>query len=102
MQVLLSGAGYLAVTALLALFFVRNTGGEGGTDALTSFLALALCILGGCFLDLRDTLPVMSKLSEMLPPGLLLYRGERGIGFAAAAALLFFLGAGPGRFRQNH
>ncbi|MBQ5421413.1 MAG: ABC transporter permease [Clostridium sp.] len=101
-QVLLSGAGYLAVTALLALFFVRNTGGEGGTDALTSFLALALCILGGCFLDLRDTLPVMSKLSEILPPGLLLYRGERGIGFAAAAALLFFLGAGPGRFRQNH
>lgn len=90
---------YLAVTAALALFFVRNLSGEGGADVLTSFLALAVCILGGCFLDLRDTVPVMKTVSGILPPGLMLYRGGRGIPVIAAEGILFLLAARPGRFR---
>ena len=62
-------------------------------------LALALCILGGCFLDLRDTVPVMKTVSGILPPGLMLYRGGRGIPVIAAEGILFLLAARPGRFR---
>ncbi|MCR5370677.1 MAG: ABC transporter permease [Clostridium sp.] len=98
----LAGAAYLAVTSLLALFFVRRFGQGGGTDAVTSFLALSLCILGGCFLDLRDTVPVMRTVSTLLPPGLLLYRGHAALPPAIVTAVLLIAGAAPGRIHLHH
>ena len=65
-------------------------------DALAPFAALILCLLGGCFLDLREVSPMMARLAMAVPPGLAQAAAE-GSGRALAVlagegAALFALG----------
>ncbi len=43
---------YAFCTAGLSLLLIRLTALEGRVDGLAPFLALVLCLLGGCFMDL--------------------------------------------------
>ena len=65
----------------------RKNFGEGRVDALAPFLALILCLLGGCFLDLSQLSPTAARLALLTPPGLAV-RAAQGSPAAAAALLL--------------
>ena len=93
---LLSALAYAFCTAALALVLVRLSPLEGRVDGLAPFLALILCLLGGCFLDLAQLSPGLSLISLLTSPGLAL-RGSEGAWWAAAVlaaagGLLFAVG----------
>lgn len=75
--------------AALSLTLTRLTAREGRIDCLAPFLALILCLLGGCFLDLSQFSPVLAAAALVTPPGLAL-AAARG----SAAALAALLGEG--------
>lgn len=82
--------------AALALTLARLTAREGRIDSLAPFLALILCLLGGCFLDLSQFSPSLAAAALVTPPGLAL-AAARGNPAALAAllgegALLFLPG----------
>ena len=84
---LIAAAAYALCGAALALALVRFTAQEGRVDALAPFLALILCLLGGCFLDLSQLSPTAARLALLTPPGLAV-RAAQGSPAAAAALLL--------------
>ena len=84
---LIASAAYALCGAALALALVRFTAQEGRVDALAPFLALILCLLGGCFLDLSQLSPTAARLALLTPPGLAV-RAAQGSPAAAAALLL--------------
>ena len=84
---LIASAAYALCGAALALALVRFTAQEGRVDALAPFLALILCLLGGCFLDLSQLSPTAAHLALLTPPGLAV-RAAQGSPAAAAALLL--------------
>lgn len=94
---LLAAGVYAFCSAALALALVRLTTREGRVDGLAPFLALILCLLGGCFMDLSQLSPAFARLSLLTPPGLAV-RAAAGHGLAAIALLaegaaLFAVGA---------
>ena len=97
-----AAAVYAFCAAALAQALTRFTAMEGRVDGFAPFLALFLCLLGGCFLDLSQLLPVFRGLSLVSPPGLALRAAE---GFRPAYAILLAQGAlflciaSPGRSR---
>lgn len=93
---LMAGAVYALCGAALAQAAARWSAREGSVDALAPFAALILCLLGGCFLDLREVSPMMARLAMAVPPGLAQAAAE-GSGRALAVlagegAALFALG----------
>lgn len=95
-----AAAVYAFCAAALAQALARFTAMEGRVDGFAPFLALFLCLLGGCFLDLSQLLPVLRGLSLLTPPGLAM-RAAAGSWPACAALLaqgtLFLFLASPGR-----
>ena len=93
---LAAGAAYALCCAALAQGLVRWTALEGQMDALAPFAALVLCLLGGCFMDLRGVSPVLARLTLTTPPGLAQAAAEGSAGalaaLVAAGAALFALG----------
>ena len=83
---LCSAAVYSFCAAALALTLARLSRQEGRVDGLAPFLALILCLLGGCFLDLSQLSPGLALLSLCTPPGLALRASEGS--WQAAAVLL--------------
>lgn len=81
-----SAVGYAFTAAALALAVTRFTAQEGRVDALAPFLALILCLLGGCFLDLSQFSSSFALLSSLTPPGLA-RMAESGSLLALAALL---------------
>lgn len=94
---LMSAVGYAFTAAALSLAVTRFTALEGRIDALAPFLALILCLLGGCFLDLAQFSPTFARLSALTPPGLArMTESGNPLAFAAllGEGLLFlFLGS---------
>ena len=90
---LLAAAVYALCAAALSLALVRLTALEGRVDALAPFLALLLCLLGGCFIDLSQLSPKAELLAMTAPPGLAV-RAAQGVlpayGILAAEALACF------------
>ena len=90
-------AGYAFCSAGLCLALVRLMAKEGRVDGLGPFLALALCLLGGCFIDLAQASPGLARLAAWTMPGQMLAAGKgswqalgillaEGAAFAAAGA----------------
>ncbi len=95
-----AAVGCAFTCAALALAVTRFSAQEGRVDGLAPFLALILCLLGGCFLDVRQLSPGLAALALATPPGLALAAGEGSL--AAWAGLvgegvLFLLLGRPGR-----
>lgn len=88
-----AAAAYALTAAALALALARLAGPAGRVDALAPFLALLLCLAGGCFMDLTQLSPVMEAFSLLSPAGLAVRASE---GSAAAAAALVLLTAALG------
>ncbi|MCI8539044.1 MAG: ABC transporter permease [Oscillospiraceae bacterium] len=84
--VLLGAASYGCCVAGLALALLRVTAMEGRVDGFAPFLALTLCLLGGCFLDLSQVSPTLAWISMLTPPGLVL-RAAEGMVWADGALL---------------
>ena len=87
---------YALCAAALSLALVRLTALEGRVDALAPFLALLLCLLGGCFVDLSQLSPKAELLAMLVPPGLAV-RAAQGVWpayavLAAHALACFALG----------
>ena len=84
---------YALCAAALSLLLTRLTALEGRVDALAPFLALLLCLLGGCFLDLSQLSPKAELPAMIAPPGLAV-RAAEGVlpayGILAAEALICF------------
>ena len=57
-----------AFTRLIALITVS----EARIDALAPFLALILCLAGGCFTDISHLAGMPAKISMLIPPGALI------------------------------
>lgn len=98
-----AAAAYAVCVSALALVLIRLTQTDGRIDGLAPFLALILCLLGGCFLDLSQLSPALLGLSLLTPPGLAL-QAARGawpclLALAGAAAVLFAVGI---RLRPRH
>ena len=93
---------YALCAAALSRALVRLTALEGRVDALAPFLALLLCLLGGCFLDLSRLSPRTELLAMFVPPGLAA-RAAEGVlpayGILAAEALACFALGFPRRGR---
>lgn len=91
-----AAALYALAASALALALVRLTALAGRVDALAPFLALLLCLLGGCFLDLGQLSPTARALSCLSPAGLAVRASEGSVpaaaALAAAGAALFALG----------
>lgn len=85
-----AAAVYAFCAASLAQALTRFTAMEGRVDGFAPFLALFLCLLGGCFLDLPQLLPAFRGLSLLTPPGLALRAAE---GYLPAYAVLLAQGA---------
>ena len=89
-------AAYTACVSALSLVLIRLTSTDGRVDGLAPFLALILCLLGGCFLDLSQLSPGLLAVSLFTPPGLALQAAQGSwpalAALLAAAALLFLLG----------
>ena len=80
---------------------IRFTSTDGRVDGLAPFLALILCLLGGCFMDLSQLSPALRTVSLLTPPGLAL-EASRGtwpalLALLCAAAVLFIIGLRPRR-----
>lgn len=91
---------YAFCTAGLAQALTRFTLLEGRVDGFAPFLALFLCLLGGCFLDLAGLPPVFRSLSLLTPTGLAVRAAEGSLTALAALpalGLLFLRAAAPGR-----
>lgn len=93
---LLAALAYSFCVAALALVLTRLTAQEGRVDGLAPFLALILCLLGGCFLDFTQLSPALGALSLAAPPGLAV-RGAQGslpalVVLAAEGSVLFLAG----------
>ena len=58
--------------AALALLLTRLSPQSGRVDTLAPFLALIICVLGGCFLDLSQLSPALQRLALLTPQGLAL------------------------------
>jgi len=59
--------------AALALLLTGLSPQAGRVDTLAPFLALILCVLGGCFVDLSQLSPMLQRLAALTgetPPGL--------------------------------
>lgn len=67
---------YAFCTAGLSLLLIRLTALEGRVDGLAPFLALVLCLLGGCFMDLGQLSAVLEVFSWLTPPGLAVRAAE--------------------------
>ena len=65
-------AAYAFCAASLSQALTRSTAMEGRVDSFAPFLALFLCLLGGCFLDISQLSPVLWSLSMLTPPGLVI------------------------------
>ena len=65
-----AAALYALCAAALSLALTRLAALEGRVDALAPFLALLLCLLGGCFIDLSRLSPRTELLAMIAPPGL--------------------------------
>ena len=72
--------------AALARMLTRLTAAEGRIDALAPFLALLLCLLGGCFLDFSILSPTMAAATLVSPAGLAVRAAEGSL--AAGLTLL--------------
>ena len=70
----------------LAILLTRLGSGEGRLDALAPVLALLLCLLGGCFMDL-SALPKNIEALTLLSPAAVALRAYAG-SLPAALALL--------------
>lgn len=96
----LSAAAYALCAAALALALVRFTALEGRVDGLAPFLALILCLLGGCFMDLSQLSPGLEIMSLATPTGLAVRAAEgsrEALGALLAESALFALLGRPGR-----
>lgn len=93
-------AAYAFCAAGLSMALTRLTAVEGRVDGLAPLLALGLCLLGGCFLDLSALSPGLKALSLLTPPGLAV-RSNTGslpaLGGLIAEGLVFLLLAVPRR-----
>lgn len=82
-------AGCALCIAALALLLARVQVQTGRVDALAPVMALLLCLLGGCFLDVSRQIPALARLAWLTPPGLFLAAAE---GSAGALAVLLLSG----------
>lgn len=73
--------------AALALAVCGTRGTEGRIEALAPFAALAVCLVGGCFIDLADISAGVRAATLISPAGLALSAARGGI-FPTAALLL--------------
>ena len=92
---------YTLCVSALALMLIRFTNTDGRVDGLAPFLALILCLLGGCFMDLSQLSPALRTVSLLTPPGLAL-EASRGawpalLALLCAAAVFFAIGLRPRR-----
>jgi len=93
---LLAALGYSFCVAALALVLARLSAQEGRVDGLAPFLALILCLLGGCFLDFTQLSPTLGTLSLLAPPGLAVRAAQGSLpclaALAAEGTILFLAG----------
>lgn len=87
-------AAYAFCAAGLSMALTRLTSVEGRVDGLAPLLALGLCLLGGCFMDLSTLSPALRALSLLTPPGLAVRAGLAGL---VAEGAVFLLLAVPRR-----
>lgn len=91
-----AAAAYALCAAALALALTRASAMAGRVDALAPFLALLLCLLGGCFLDIRALSPAVENAALLSPAGLAVRAAEDSVGaglaLLAEGAALFVLG----------
>lgn len=93
-------AGYAFCITGISLALVRFTAQEGRVDGLGPFLALVLCLAGGCFMDLSQISPLWARIASVIPPGLALAAGEgswRAVGLLLAEGALFMAVGRPRR-----
>lgn len=95
-----AAACFSLCAAALSQLLARLSREPGRVDGLAPFLALGLCLTGGCFSDLTALSPALRLLGHAVPPGLALSaaRGSAAaclalIAEAAAFFLLTLLGA---------
>ena len=67
-----TAAAFSWCMAALALLLTRLSPQSGRVDTLAPFLALIICVLGGCFLDLSQLSPALQRLALLTPQGLAL------------------------------
>ncbi len=100
-----AAAAYALCAAALALALARASAMAGRVDALAPFLAMLLCLLGGCFLDVRVLSPTAAAAALLSPAGLAVRAAEGSVGaglaLLAEGAVLFVLGMPrPGKRRS--
>lgn len=91
-------AAYAFCAAGLSMALTRLTAAEGRVDGLAPLLALGLCLLGGCFMDLSALSPALRALSLLTPPGLAVRAGTGSLPALVgllAEGLVFLMLAAP-------
>lgn len=65
--------------AALALLLTGLSPQAGRVDTLAPFLALILCVLGGCFVDLSQLSPMLQRLAALTPQGMAIQSNGGGL-----------------------
>ncbi len=76
-----AAAVYVLCVSSIAMPVSKPGAASGKVDVFAPFLALSLCLIGGCFIDLGQFSPAISKLAMATPTGLVIKAAE---GSAAA------------------
>lgn len=72
----LASISYTLCICSLILWTLQKTSIDGAIDASTPFVALILCLLGGCFADLSALSPAIQKMSFLSPAGQVIHAIE--------------------------
>lgn len=92
--------GYVFGATGLSLALMRFTAQEGRVDGIGPFLALILCLAGGCFMDLTQAVPWFAQMARWTLPGQMLLAGEGErwfMGILLAEGALFLAVGAPRR-----
>ena len=93
-------AAYAFCAAAFSLALVRFTAAEGRVDGLGPFIALLLCLAGGCFLDLSQVSPAFLRFAWPAPPYLALQAAQgsrQAVGVLLLEGVLFAVVGRPRR-----
>ncbi len=94
-------AVYSFCCATLSAALTRLTAVEGRIDTLAPFMALLLCLIGGCFIDFSQFSTAVQAMSWITPPGLALKASGGNVTALLSLAAEGFLFAFSGIPRQK-
>lgn len=100
---LLAGVSYSLCIAAMIRLLLQNSR-EGRVDATAPFIALMICLWGGCFIDLNELSPALRYLTMLSPAGQAIAATQNAsfnLLLLSEAAILFVIGSKDFTFGKN-